>query len=147
MEQKLCNRINLEVFEQRLNDFKSRDTFDHECWQIACNTYALYREYPTASVFRYAPAYGKDPYNDEYDNETIGMEKYISFVADIEGKLYEHIEESINAEFNEYGIMEEPTIYMPIDENKISKNNFEFETRLFDLINDLNGLLYEYKKE
>ena len=42
IEQKLFNRINLQVFEQRLNAFKSRDTFDHDCWQMACNAFALY---------------------------------------------------------------------------------------------------------
>jgi hypothetical protein len=44
IEQKLYNRINLTVFEQRLSRFKSRDTFDHECWKVACNAFALYTE-------------------------------------------------------------------------------------------------------
>src|SRR5690606_40118408 len=30
IEQKLFNRINLKVFQQRLNAFKSLDTFDHD---------------------------------------------------------------------------------------------------------------------
>lgn len=147
MEQKLYSRINLEVFEQRLSCFKSRDDFDRECYETAYNAFVLYKEYPTASVFRNAPAYGSSPYNDEEYIEIFSMEKYISFVADTTGCLYRQIEESINAEFNEYGIMEQPTIYKPIDNDKISENSFDFETRFFGLIDDLTGLLYEYKKD
>ena len=81
IEQKLFNRINLKVFEQRLSRFKSRDTFDRECWQVACNAFALYTEYPNATIFRNAPRPEQDPYNDDDENETIGMEKYISFLS------------------------------------------------------------------
>ena len=41
IEQKLFNRTNLKVFEQRLNRFKSVDMFDKECWQVACNAFAF----------------------------------------------------------------------------------------------------------
>jgi hypothetical protein len=51
----------------------------------------------------------QDPYDDD-ENEIIGMEKYISFIADTKGWLYESLSDSINNEFNEYGAMEEPTI-------------------------------------
>ncbi|WP_291115290.1 hypothetical protein [Flavobacterium sp. UBA6135] len=145
IEQKLFNRINLKIFEQRLSRFKSLDTFDRECWQVACNAFALYTEYPTASIFRNAPLPEQDPYDDDYENEVIGMEKYISFVADTKGWLYESIADSINNEFNEYGAMEEPTISKRFDGSEIPTTNLDFENRLFDLLNDLSGLLYEYK--
>src|SRR5690606_29046326 len=57
MEQKLRNATHLKLFEQRLGDFKSRDAFDSECWHVACNAFALYTEYPTASIFRNMPPY------------------------------------------------------------------------------------------
>lgn len=145
IEQKLFNRINLKVFEQRLSRFKSLDTFDHDCYQIACDAFALYTEYPTTSIFRNAQIPEQDPYNDDYDNETIGMEKYISFVADTHGWLYESLSDSINNEFNEYGAMEEPTISKRFDGSDITATNLDFENRLFALLNDLCGLLYEYK--
>lgn len=145
IEQKLFNRINLTLFEKRLSRFKSRDTFDRECWQVACNAFALYTEYPNATIFRNAPMPEQDPYNDDYDNEAITMEKYISFIADTKGWLYESLKDSINNEFNEYGILEEPTICKSFDGNKIEANNLDFENRLFALLDDICTLLYAYK--
>lgn len=145
IEQKLFNRINLKIFEQRLSRFKSRDTFDRECWQVTCNAFALYTEYPNATIFRNAPRPEQDPYNDDDENETIGMEKYISFIADTKGWLYESLSDNINNEFNEYGVMEEPTISKKFDGSEITATNLDFENRLFALLKDLCGLLYDYK--
>ena len=145
IEQKLYNRINLQLFEQRLSRFKSLDTFDRECWQVACDAFALYAEYPEASIFRNAPMPEQDPYKDDYDNGTIGMEKYISFIADTKGWLYESLTDSINNEFNEYGTMEEPTICKAFDGSNIAQSNLDFENRLFVLLDDLCSLLYNYK--
>lgn len=145
IEQKLYNRINLTVFEQRLSRFKSRDTFDHECWKVACNAFALYTEYPTASIFRNAPMPEQDPYTDDCENEVIGMEKYISFIADTKGWLYESVKDSINNEFNECGVLEEPTISKAFDGKKISVGNLDFENRMFELLDDLSYLLNNYK--
>ena len=145
IEQKLFNRINLKVFEQRLSRFKSRDTFDKECWQVACNALTLYTEYPNATIFRNAPRPEQDPYNNDDENETIGMEKYISFIADTKGWLYESLSDNINNEFNEYGAMEEPTISKQFDGSEITATDLDFENRLFALLNDLCGLLYDYK--
>ena len=145
IEQKLYNRINLTVFEQRLSRFKSRDTFDHECWNVACNAFALYTEYPTASIFRNAPMPEQDPYTDDCENEVIGMEKYISFIADTKGWLYESVKDSINNEFNECGVLEEPTISKAFDGKKISVGNLDFENRMFELLDDLSYLLNNYK--
>jgi len=145
IEQKLYNRINLTVFEQRLSRFKSRDTFDHECWNVACNAFALYTGYPTASIFRNAPMPEQDPYTDDCENEVIGMEKYISFIADTKGWLYESVKDSINNEFNECGVLEEPTISKAFDGKKISVGNLDFENRMFELLDDLSYLLNNYK--
>src|SRR5690554_2864493 len=54
IEQKLFNRINLQLFEKRLNNFKTLDEFDQECWQVAYKIFALFMEYPTTSIFRNA---------------------------------------------------------------------------------------------
>ena len=145
IEQKLFNRSNLRVFEQRLNRFISVDMFDTECHEVSCNAFALFTEYPNASIFRNAPISEEDPYNDDYENEAIGMEKYISFISDTRGWLYESLSDTINNEFNEYGAMEEPTISKQFDGSEIPTANLDFENRLFDLLNDLSGLLYEYK--
>jgi hypothetical protein len=144
IEQKIFNRINLHVFEQRLNSFKSRDTFDHECWQVACTAFALYTEYPQESIFRNAPI-KDDPESEVDENETIGMEKYISFISHTKGWLYESIADSINNEFNEYGAMEEPTICKHFDGKEVTNSSLDFENRLFALLDDMCSLLYNYE--
>lgn len=144
IEQKIFNRINLQVFEQRLNVFKNRDAFDHECWQVACSALALYTEYPQESIFRNAQI-NEDPENEDDESETIGMEKYISFIAHTKGWLYESIAESINNEFNEYAGMDEPTIFKCFDGKDVTNTSLDFENRLFALLDDMCGLLYNYE--
>ena len=73
------------------------------------------------------------------------MEKYISFISDTKGWLYERLSDNINNEFNEYGAMEEPTISKQFDGSEITATNLDFENRLFALLKDLCGLLYDYK--
>lgn len=146
MEKKIRNRINLKQFEQRLNLFESHTDFDKECLRIASNAFALYKKYPTASIFRNALMYNQDPYINNSEYEVITMEKYISFCADNEGWLYENLEQCISSEFNEYGALEEPTIYIAFGIRESPNNNFDFEQGLFTVLDDLCGLLFEYKK-
>lgn len=82
IEQRLFNRTNIKVFEQRLNRFKINDTFDKDCQKLACNAFDLYKEYPTASVFRNAPMHEEDPNNEDYENETIDGKVYLLYCRD-----------------------------------------------------------------
>ena len=101
---------------------------------VGFNAFAL-TEYPTASIFRNAPLPEQDFYNDDFrKNEAIGMEKYISFIADTKGWLYESLSDSINNEFNEYGIMEEPSISKSFDGSKLTNSNLDFEKPNFQII-------------
>ena len=143
MGQKIFSPMNLTFFEKRLNTFESRNVFDRECLDVAQKAFALYSDYPNESIFRNAPI--PDGYEEETESEGIGMEKYISFISDTKGWLYEIIEESINNEFNEYGAMDEPTILKCFDGNKLSENSLDFESRLFALLDDMCALLYNYK--
>lgn len=144
IEKKIFNPINLAVFEQRLKGFKSRDDFDKQCFDIAKKAFALYSDYPHESIFRNAPMNGADE-DEDTESESIGMEKYISFISDTKGWLYESIEESINSEFNEYGAMDEPTILKCFDGEELIQNSLDFESRLFALLDELCALLHNYK--
>jgi hypothetical protein len=144
MEQKIFNRMNLAVFEKRLNSFKSCDAFDKQCLNIAKKAFELFTDYPNESIFRNAPIH--DGVEDETENESIGMEKYISFISDTKGWLYESIAESINNEFNEYGAMDEPTILKSFDGEELTQDSLDFESRLFNLLDDMCVLLYNYKQ-
>jgi hypothetical protein len=144
IEKKIFNPMNLAVFEKRLNSFNSRDAFDKQCLDIGKKAFAIYTDYPNESIFRNAPMNDGDK-DEETENESIGMEKYISFISDTKGWLYESIEESINNEFNEYGGMDESTILKRFDGEELTQNSLDFESRLFALLDDLCALLYNYK--
>jgi hypothetical protein len=143
--QKIFSPMNLTFFEKRLNTFKCSDTFDNESMEVAKKAFDLYSDYPNESIFRNAPLHDRDE-DDDMQSESIGMEKYISFISDTKGWLYECIEESINNEFNEYGSMDEPTILKPFDASELTSTNLDFESRLFVLLDGLCELLYNYKQ-
>lgn len=147
IEQKLFNRTNLTFFEQRLKSFKPTDGFEKECRQLACDALALYTEYPHANIFRNAIKPDEDlgDESEDYDQETISMEKFISFMADGKGWLYESLSDNINNEFNEYGNVEEPAIRKRFDGSPITGNHLDFENRLFTLLDDICYLLNNYK--
>jgi hypothetical protein len=144
MGQKFFSPMNLNFFEKRLNGFKSRDAFDNQCLDIGKKAFAIYSDYPNESIFRNAPMNDGDE-DEDTESESIGMEKYISFISDTKGWLYESIEESINNEFNEYGAMDEPTILKCFDGSELTENSLDFESRLFALLDELCALLYNYK--
>ncbi|MFP3596940.1 hypothetical protein [Chryseobacterium sp. SIMBA_029] len=146
VEQKIYNRKTLSAFENRLKQFKARDSFDAECLKMAKEVFSLYQSYPTASIFRNAPEINENE-DDYYEHETVAMEKYISFWADSTGWLSESLSECINNEFNEYGDVQEPKISKRFDDNPITANNLNFENRLFDLLDELIYLLNTYKKQ
>ncbi|MFH6936018.1 hypothetical protein [Flavobacterium sp. FlaQc-30] len=142
--QKIFSPKNLTFFEKRLNDFKCLNAFDEECLDIAKNAFALFADYPNESIFRNAVVQDGDE-DAETEEESISMEKYISFISHTRGWLYESIEESINNEFNEYGAMDEPTIIKCFDGNELTEDSLDFESRLFALLDDMCALLYNYK--
>jgi len=144
MGQKIFSPMNLTFFEKRLNTFESHNVFDRECLDVAQKAFALHSDYPNESIFRNAPIHDEEE-DEETENESIGMEKYISFISNTKGWLYESIEESINNEFNEYGAMDEPTIVKCFEGSELTNKSLDFESRLFALLDELCALLHNYK--
>ncbi|MGO3719856.1 MAG: hypothetical protein ACTJGD_11025 [Mesonia hippocampi] len=141
IEQSIYNRINLTVFEQRIEKFKVRNDFDRECLTVAKEAFSLYQTYPNENVFRNAKPNGEAS-EEDMDN-VIGMEKYISFYADHKGWLNETLIESVNTDIQEYGQMEEPIILKQFDGRDITANNLCFENRLFQLLHNLSDILHQ----
>lgn len=75
---------------------------------------------------------------------SIGVEKYVSFCADAKGILFQTLFESVNTELQEYGQMEEPTIVKRFDGSDITANTLEFENRVFALIEELIYILNNF---
>jgi len=142
MEQRIYNRINLSLFEQRINSFKAKDVLDIECLTVAKEAFDLYQTYPNENVFRHSKPNGEA--SEEDRENIIGMEKYISFYADHKGWLNETLIESVNNEIQEYGQMEEPIIQKQFDGRDITENNLCFENRLFELLHRLSDILHNF---
>jgi len=143
IEQKIFNRANLMVFKERITQFKGRDTLDHDCWQLACQAFDLYEEYPNDTVFRNARPNGAAEEENDMEN-VVTMDRYISFCADGKGWLNQNLEQCVNTELQEYGQMEEPVIIKRFDESDITNNNLDFENRLFALMEELICLLNNF---
>ena len=69
------------------------------------------------------------------------MDKYISFCAELKGELFQTLFETVNTEFQEYTVMEEPIISKKFDGSNITEHNLDFENRLFPLIEELIYIL------
>lgn len=139
MERKLFNRKNLEVMASRIKAYAPETDYERECLQLAEQALALCTDYPDTNVFEHGTYARYD--DEEREEEVIRMDKYISFVADTRGWLYESVADCINNEFNEYGEMEEPTIEKRFDGESPVAGSLEFEDRLFTLMGDLCYLL------
>ena len=142
MEQKIYSHHHLSRFRERLKNFKAKDTFDNDCFLLASKIFILYQQYPNATICRNAH---QNAEADEYERDTIlSMDKYISFCADAKGELFQSLFETVNSEFQECTIMEEPIITKKFDGSNITNNNLDFENRLFPLIEELIYILNSF---
>ena len=142
---KITDRESLTLWKQRTESFKAKDSFDNEVCKLTASFLELYSQYPDRTVFKHtATVWDKDEY--EYDEEetSITMDKYIGFIADDRGLLYEQLCESVNSEFSQYADMEEPTVTNYFDGTPTDKNKLDFENRLFPLIAEFSYLLHRY---
>lgn len=129
-------------FKERLKNFKAQDTFDNDCFLLASKIFILYQQYPNATICRNAH---KNAEVDDYERDNVlSMDKYISFCADAKGELFQSLFETINSEFQECAIIEEPIITKKFDGSNITNNNLDFENRLFPLIEELIYILNSF---
>lgn len=137
MLRRMTNPCHLEHFANRIARFQPRNPFEDECLRIARTALNIYARYPDRNIFDNIRREKQD-----YEEEVIRAEQYISFVADTDGWLYENITDMVNNEFNECMYMEEPTVTQVFDHKaKTLANDISFETKLFELITDLCSLL------
>lgn len=151
MERKISNSQNLIRFSERLKNFKPKNKFDQECFLLAEQVFELYQQYPEEHLYRNAHFNNmvnhQNIADEEYYNEetVISMDKYISFYADNKGLISDQIIEMVNSEFNEYGEVQEPIISKVFDGSSLNLTSLDFETRLFELMNELIYLLSSYR--
>lgn len=134
----------LTKMESVITNYCHRDKHELEWKLLAIEFLQLYRQYPKRSL---TDSIHEDlVYPDE--EERIRVEEYTSFYWSDKDCFKDELLEMINCSFQEKPVMDEPTaVYyfdtMPDPDRK----DFDFETRLFDLIERLRDLLNDYDHE
>ncbi|QOR73737.1 hypothetical protein IMZ16_09530 [Cruoricaptor ignavus] len=143
MEKKIYNSYHLTHFKNRLKHFKAKDVFDNDCWRLASKVFSLYEQYPNTTIFRNATVDQALIEDDEQEN-ILAMNQYISFCADAKGVLFETLFETVNSEFQECNIQEEPIVSKHFNGKEMIDAHLDFERRLFPLIEELIYILNSF---
>lgn len=140
MKERICDPENLKYFQKRLEKFKPTDDFGRKSLQIATRFFHLYTKYPDVPIDRkYYPLRARE--NMESDEYTVTLDNYLSFCSDVKGYLHDSLFNQVNGELQEYGEIDEPTRFIPLDGRIIEDNDFEFEREVFESIEELIALL------
>lgn len=144
LHKEVSNPYRLAQFESTVLNFKHSDSWELDWEIIAIEFLQLYRQHPTRSIF--------DRIHSELlypaDEDRIAADQYISFYWSGDDCLAECLFDMINCHFQEIAYMDEPMhiqLFNTLPEN--TATDFDFETRLFDLINNLSKLLSDYDYE
>jgi len=133
----------LAQFGERVSKFADAN-FDVELAEVALAFYQLYHDYPTRSVF---DNIRPDLYHPQ-EEERIRAEQYISFYWSGNDCFYDTLIDMIDTSFQEFGVIDEPLSVQVFDGSQpIQQEDFDFETRLFDLLNRLCAVLSKYDHE
>ena len=142
MEQKIYNQHNLSRFKNHLKICKGKDQFDNDCFTLASKIFSLYEQYPNDRIFRNAQFKAE---TEEFESDgIISMDKYVSFCSEAKGMMFQTLFETVNSEFNECTVMEEPIIVKKFDGSNITGKNLDFENRIFPLIEELIYILNSF---
>jgi len=131
-------------FESVVQDFEAKEDWQTGWLIVAKGFLLLYQQYPERSVFDHIHSDLLYP----QDEDRIYADQYISFYWSGNDCFQDCLFEMIDNHFQEIAYMDEPAHVQIFDyppEN--TTTDFDFETRLFDLINDLSRLLNRYDHE
>jgi len=131
-------------FENVVQHFQAKEEWQADWLLVAKGFLLLYQQYPERSVFDHIQSDLLYP----QDEERIYADQYISFYWSGNDCFQDCLFEMIDNHFQEIAYMDEPahvTLFDYPPEN--TTPDFDFETRLFDLINDLSRLLNRYDHE
>ncbi|QRY55953.1 hypothetical protein [Sphingobacterium siyangense] len=143
MKDLITDPNNLQQFHKRLKEFNPKDDFENQAFSVANSFFELYNKFPDLRIDRnYYPLQLRE--EPEEDQRPIMLDDYLSFCASIRGNLFDTIVDTANSEFQEYCEMDEPTRFVPIHAKK-DNENFDFEDKVFNSINDLIILWQEHK--
>lgn len=140
MQRKLSAKSNLSHWKRRIQSFKAKDTFDSDVFRLVVKFHLLYEQFPERTL-DFTSAWNETDYYYDEEETKITMDKYIGFIADCNGILYDQLCDTVNQEFSQYAEMEEPTTTHHFDGTPTQKDLLDFENRLFPLVSELCNLL------
>ncbi|MDB5158305.1 MAG: hypothetical protein JWR50_3012 [Mucilaginibacter sp.] len=134
----------LAAFEDTVLNFRHTDNWELEWKSVASDFLQLYQQYPDRNIFDRIHSDLLYP----ADEDRISVDQYISFYWSGDDCLNECLFDMINDHFQEIAYMDEPMQVQLFDappEN--TTPDFDFENRLFGLLNKLSKLLSDYDYE
>lgn len=130
--------------ENIVHGFQVTEEWQQEWKTVAEQFLGLYQQYPKRSIFDHIQPDLLCP----EDEDRISADQYISFYWSGNDCFQDCLFEMINNHFQEIAFMDEPShvqLFDHLPEKAIP--DFDFETRLFDLLNELARLLDKYDHE
>jgi len=135
--------FSLKVLEASLLKYRKTINSNAHLTDVVYEIIKLIKDYPKRAI-KETMSYEAET----EDNNTIYWEQYISFYWSGEDCLSETLYQMVNDEFQEMGNQEEPISLQWFDHPQEKANHvFDYEPRLFALINRLSELLNDYDYE
>jgi hypothetical protein len=137
--------LDLKLWEQQLQQIPVTDKQGRELREVADELLKLAKDYPQRAI--------KDTMHYELheaseDDYSIYWENYVSFYWSGNDTLQHMLFEMVNNEFQEMGYQEEPVAIQWFDTpQEKPRHDFDFETRLFFLLDELTGILNDFDDE
>ena len=138
---------NLTALEKRCSTYQPLNETETALKNIAERICTLRQSYPDRSIM---DSIYHDSFAMELEGESIiTADQYISFFWSSSDCLYDQLMESVNAELNEIGEIDEPLSIQFFDSPQMAVNhNLSFEKEFFDLLHEISDNLnsFEYEK-
>jgi hypothetical protein len=135
---------NLKKMERVITDYHHANKWELEWELLGIEFLQLYRQYPKRSLPSSINADLVYPYEDE----RINCFQYTGFHWSNKDCFADELDDMINCSFQEISVMDEPTAVQLFDQMPIREEpDFDFEKRLFGLIERLRDLLDDYDHE
>ncbi|NHA02664.1 hypothetical protein G7092_02590 [Mucilaginibacter sp. HC2] len=137
--------FDLETWQAQLQQIPVTDKQGRDLREVANELLKLAKDYPERAI--------KDTMHYELheaseDDYSIYWENYISFYWSGNDTLQHMLFEMVNNEFQEMGYQEEPVAIQWFDTpQEKAHHDFDFETRLFFLLDELTGVLNDFDHE
>jgi hypothetical protein len=140
----IINPENLKAFENVVQNFQPAEDWQKEWQLLGLEFLQLYCQYPDRSVFDHIQSDLLYP----HDEDRICADHYISFYWSGNDSIQECLFEMIDNQFQEIAYIDEPA-HVQLFDAKPEKTtlDFDYENRLFDLLDKLSRLLNKYDHE